>query len=105
MTSFIFIRLLDDVFVVYSTPLSGSFVTWMVIWRDEVEEEENDEEEEEEDGDEEEEDEEDEEDEEESRRSPAESTMLDSVCSLITGTQPCTSAFILAITEGTIAIW
>ena len=99
MTSFIFIRLLDDVFVVYSTPLSGSFVTWMVIWRDEVEEEENDEEEEEEDGDEE------EEDEEESRRSPAESTMLDSVCSLITGTQPCTSAFILAITEGTIAIW
>ena len=47
---------------------------------------------------------EEEEDEEDSRRSLAESTMRDSVCSLITGTQPSTSVFILATTEGTIAI-
>ena len=99
MMSFIFIGLFDDVFVVYSTPLRGSFVIWMVIWRDEVEEEEEEEDEEED------EEEEDKEEEEESRRSPAESIMLDSVCSLITGTQPCTKAFILATTEGTIAIW
>ena len=41
---------------------------------------------------------------EEIRRSTAESTILDSVCSFITGNQLCTKVFDLATIEGTIAI-
>ena len=106
MISFTLIKLFDDVFDVYSTPLRGIFVIWIIIWRseEEIEEEAG--------GGREEEDEEEEEVEveegiavDEIKRSLAESTILDSVFSLITGNQFCIRALGFAIIEGTTAIW
>lgn len=107
MISLTLIKLFDDVLDVYSTPLRGSFVICIIIWRaEEVIEEEagGGREEEVVVG------EEDDEEEggiavDEIKRSSAERSILDSVFSLITGNQFCIRALGLAIIEGTTAIW